>query len=94
MASSRRMKNERARYRAFGESESPMAFSEGTIKQAWLRDKAKCERCGKQLVWSNQGRETDARAWEARHKVSGEQDESDTLSNFEILCWECYKKTL
>jgi len=78
-----------------------MAFSDETVKQAWQRAGGKCEcrrtthdhsyvRCNKELVWENRGRETGRGAWEAHHiSASG----GDTLSNCEILCWDCHKKT-
>jgi len=77
-----------------------MAFSEETVKKAWSRAGEKCEcrrdrhdhnytRCNKQLVWGNRGREGRG-AWEAHHiNANG----GDSLSNCEILCWDCHKKT-
>jgi len=78
-----------------------MAFSDEVIRQAWQRAGGKCEcrrtshnhpyvRCNKELVWENSGREGRG-AWEAHHiSASG----GDTLSNCEILCWDCHLKTL
>lgn len=81
-----------------------MAFSEETVQQAWKRSGAKCEctrsthshqgRCNKELVWENRGRETGRGAWEAHHKVSVDSGGTDALSNCEILCWDCHKRTL
>ena len=78
-----------------------MAFSEETVKEAWKRARGKCEcrrithnhqyvRCNKELVWENRGRETGRGAWEAHHKSS---TGGDSLSNCEILCWDCHSKT-
>lgn len=78
-----------------------MAFSEEVVKKAWSRAKGCCEcrrkthehsyiRCNKNLVCGNNGREGRG-AWEAHHITSGGPD---SLSNCEILCWECHKKTL
>ena len=77
-----------------------MAFSEQTILEAWNRAKGRseCRRsthnhaipCNKELVWENRGRETGRGAWEAHHLVSGG---GDTLSNCQILCWNCHKLT-
>lgn len=78
-----------------------MAFSEETILQAWRRAEGKCEcarashnhsyrRCNKELVWENRGREGRG-AWEAHHISS---TDGDTLSNCEILCWDCHLRTL
>jgi hypothetical protein len=82
-----------------------MAFSEEVVRQAWKRAGGKCEckrslhshsngRCSKELVFENRGREGGRGAWEAHHKVSVSAGGGDTLSNCEILCWECHKKTL
>ena len=78
-----------------------MAFSDETILQAWKRAGGKCEcrrashnhpyiRCNKELVWENRGREEGRGAWEAHHINS---EGGDTLSNCEILCWDCHLKT-
>ncbi len=77
-----------------------MAFSEQTILEAWKRAKGRCEcrrythnhtiPCNKELVWENRGRETGRGAWEAHHRgILG----GDSLSNCEILCWDCHKMT-
>ncbi len=77
-----------------------MAFSEQTVEQAWKSAGAKCEcrrkyhdhsygRCGKELARSNRGREGRG-AWEAHHISSSG---GDGLSNCEILCWDCHKRT-
>jgi len=78
-----------------------MAFSDEVVRRAWSRAKGCCEcrrkthghpygRCNKQLVLANNGR-TGRGAWEAHHRVRGG---SDTLSNCEILCWDCHSKTM
>lgn len=78
-----------------------MAFSEEIVSQAWKQAEGKCQcrrtshshsyvRCSKDLVWENRGREGRG-AWEAHHITVGGPD---TLSNCEILCWECHKLTL
>ncbi len=78
-----------------------MPFSDEVVRKAWSRAGGKCEcrrkthghrytRCGKQLVWGNRGR-SGRGAWEAHHKsASG----GDGLSNVEILCWDCHRKTV
>ena len=77
-----------------------MAFSEDTIKQAWARTDGRCQcqrtthdhafyRCIRKLSWSNRGRDGDG-AWEAHHITTSD---GDGLSNCEILCWPCHKKT-
>jgi hypothetical protein len=78
-----------------------MAFSDNIIELAWKRAGGKCEckrwahkhvpvRCGKELVFANRGREGQGR-WEA-HKVSPKV--ADTLYNCEIICADCYKRSL
>lgn len=77
-----------------------MAFSDEVVEQAWQRSGGKCEctrvthghqgKCNKTLIKSNRGREGIG-AWEAHHiSVVG----GDTLSNCQILCWDCHKQTL
>ncbi len=76
-----------------------MAFHESVIDQAWRRSGGKCEcrrslhahgaTCNKPLTRGNRGREGYG-AWEAHHiNANG----GDGLSNCEILCWDCHKKT-
>lgn len=77
-----------------------MAFFDEVVAQAWKRAGGRCEcrrtthnhpyvRCNKELVWENRGRESRG-AWEAHH-ISSTGD--DTLSNCEILCWDCHQRT-
>lgn len=78
-----------------------MAFSSEIIAQAWLRAQERCEctrkthnhygRCIKELILDKRGREGYG-AWEAHHRDS--DPENNSLSNCEILCWDCHKKTL
>jgi 5-methylcytosine-specific restriction endonuclease McrA len=81
-----------------------MAFSEDVIKLAWKRAEERCEcrrqrhdhayvRCNKKLVWSNRGRDGIG-CWEAHHRLSVAAGGDDSLSNCEILCWDCHSKTL
>lgn len=76
-----------------------MAFSESVVQQAWNRAGGKCEckrtthghtgRCNRALSWSSRGKES-GMGWEAHHiNANG----PDTLSNCEILCQDCHKKT-
>ena len=78
-----------------------MAFTENVVEQAWKRAGGKCEckrwthnhsvvRCGKELVFANRAKEGQGR-WEARRV---EPSGGDTLSNCEILCADCYKRSL
>lgn len=69
-----------------------MAFSSSVLETAWKKASGQCERCGKQLVWDNRGREGRGR-WEAHHKTSVAADGSDSLSNCEILCFDCHVGT-
>ena len=81
-----------------------MAFTQETVDQAWRRSSAHCEcgrsthghnsvRCNKQLVYASRGRDGQG-AWEAHHQTAVQSGGSDALSNCQILCWDCHKKTL
>ena len=78
-----------------------MSFTDDVVKQAWKRAGGLCEckrwahkhqqaRCGNLLVLANRGKEGQGR-WEA-HRISSSG--GDTLTNCEILCWDCYKQAL
>jgi len=74
------------------------------VKAAWQRAGGICEcgrathdhqgTCGKTLTWSNRGRNWGTETWEAYHRSTDAADGPDTLSNYEILCWTCYTKTM
>ena len=66
-----------------------MAFSAVVIGKAWREAKGCCERCGKRLDWDNRGRDGPD-CWEAHHKTANEED---ILSNCEILCFDCHRRT-
>ena len=78
-----------------------MAFPDDVVVQAWKRSGGKCEckgwkhnhkfaRCNAQLIPAMRRQEGQGR-WEA-HRINRRGD--DTLSNCEILCWDCYKRSL
>ncbi len=73
-----------------------MVFSDSIVRQAWVRAEGRCEclrgshshhgRCNnKQLIWGNRGREG-RDAWKVYHRSS---TGGDTLTNCEIVCWNC-----
>ena len=66
-----------------------MSFNEIDVNNAFIKAGRKCERCGKQLVWENRGREGRG-CWEAHHK---NRSMGDIPSNIEILCFECHTNT-
>lgn len=77
-----------------------MAFSNSVVNDAWERSGGKCEckrtshphgqkRCNKSLSKASRGLDT-SMGWEAHHIVAGG---ADTLSNCEILCQDCHKRT-
>ena len=79
-----------------------MAFPESKVKICFDYEKGRCEcrrehsfhkgeRCNQQLVWENRGR-TGSGAWEAHHK-DGDSN-NDSITNCEILCWDCHALTL
>jgi len=47
-------------------------------------------RCNKELVWENRGRETGQGTREAHHRSS---PGGDSVSNCEILCGACHQAT-
>ena len=82
-----------------------MAFSDLTVRQAWMRSGGRCEcqrsthghtytgRCPQRLLWNERGNDRSPCGWEAHHKTAASVGGSDSLSNCEILCIECHKKT-
>ena len=76
-----------------------MPFSESIVERAWNRSGGYCEcrrvthghavPCNKKLSWGNRGREGWGK-WEA-HSISGLHKES--VSDCQILCWDCHKST-
>ncbi|PVX27825.1 MAG: hypothetical protein CW716_00340 [Candidatus Bathyarchaeum sp.] len=80
-------------------------FSEEVLKQAFLRANARCQcereghghgsfTCFRQILWEKRGNKTERSGWEARYFVSPEKGGKPTVENCEILCWECYSKTV
>ena len=81
-----------------------MPFSEEVVREAWQRAKGKCEckreahshifqRCFRPLKWSGRGNRDDERTgWEAFSRDGNE--ENNTSSNCEILCWQCFDYSL
>lgn len=83
-----------------------MAFSDTVVKLAWNRSGGRCEccrsshlhslysdRCNKLLSWNARGIDNSPYGWEAHHRTAVSSGGTDTLSNCEILCIECHKKT-
>ena len=82
-----------------------MAFSDLTIRQAWQRSGGRCEcersshghgytgRCTQRLMFNLRGNDYSPYGWEAHHKTAVSSGGGDTLSNCEILCMSCHKKT-
>lgn len=82
-----------------------MAFSDLTIRQAWQRSGGRCEcersshghgytgRCTQRLMFNLRGNDYSPYGWEAHHKTAVSSGGSDALSNCEILCMSCHKKT-
>ncbi len=74
-------------------------FPESVVEAAWNRSGGRCEctrsshghasRCRTQLNKGSRGKET-AMGWEAHHINSNGEP---VLSNCEILCQDCHKKT-
>ena len=82
-----------------------MAFSDSVIRAAWERSGRRCEcersshnhgytgRCTQYLNWADRGNDRSPFGWEAHHKTAVSVGGGDSLSNCEILCIKCHKKT-
>lgn len=83
-----------------------MKFREEVVRVAWERASGCCEcnrnyhahlednkRCKEMLVWEKKDKECEKGAWYAHHIISSVNGGPDEVSNCEILCYECYKKT-
>jgi len=66
-------------------------FTKEIIEIAWEKANERCQNCGNDLIWKNQGREGKG-CWEAHHKDGNPKN--DKQENCQILCWPCHKKTL
>jgi hypothetical protein len=75
------------------------------LKKAFARanTRCQCEKEGhahstftyfKKIEWKNRGVKKERSGWEAHYLVSPEEGGKPTLENCEILCWDCYTKTL
>ena len=80
-------------------------FPEDVLKKAFLRANARCQcerdnhdhgafTCFKQIIWENKGNSAVRSGWEAAYYVAPEKGGKPTLENCEILCMDCYTKTL
>ena len=80
-------------------------FPEEVVKQAFTRANARCQceredhghgsfTCFRQIIWENRGNRTERSGWEARFFVSPEEGGKPTVENCEILCYDCYSKTV
>lgn len=75
-----------------------IVFSQDVVDAAWRRAQGRCEcrsfhskRCWAKLTKNNRGHEGYPGAWEA-HYI--DPNGAATLDNCEILCWDCYIKTI
>jgi hypothetical protein len=74
------------------------------IENAWVRSHGRCEcrrgshrhqgRCNQALIWQQRGRAGHGWAWEAHHSGSQTVGGWEAVQQCEILCWECYRRTL
>ena len=80
-------------------------FPEEVVKQAFLRANARCQcerddhghgsfTCFKQIIWENRENSPEISGWEAHCFVNPEKGGKLTVENCEILCWDCYTKTV
>jgi hypothetical protein len=81
------------------------SIPEEVVKQAFAKANARCQceregyahstfACFKQIEWKNGGNGMERSEWEAHYIVSPEEGGKPTVKNCEILCWDCYTKTL
>ena len=81
-----------------------MSFPDSVVQAAWRRSGGVCEcersthmhrsgKCTQRLIWSERGNDVTPFGWEAHHKTAVSKGGSDTLSNCEILCISCHKRT-
>lgn len=81
-------------------------FPSNVVWDAWTRSNHVCEcnrrthnhvgfvgRCTQSLTWLKRANRDAPDGWETHHKVSVNSGGDDTLSNCEILCSLCHKKT-
>jgi len=80
-------------------------FPEDVVKQAFSRAnmRCQCERgdhghgnftCFKQIIWEHRRNKTERSGWEANYFVNPEKSGKLTVENCEVLCWDCYTKTM
>ena len=79
-----------------------MAFTDEVVAQAFTRSGGRCEcsraacphsgRCAKTFAKGDRAR-SDETGWQANHRTASSVREDDSLSNCEILCVPCHKRT-
>ena len=80
-------------------------FPKEVVKKAFARANARCQceredhdhgsfTCFKQIEWINRGKSKERSGWEAHYFFSPKEGGKPRLENCEILCWDCYTKTL
>ncbi len=80
-------------------------FPEKVLKKAFMRANARCQcerdnhdhgtfTCFKQIIWEHRGNSEVRSGWEASFYVSPKKNGKPTVENCEILCWDCYSKTV
>ena len=80
-------------------------FPEEVVKKAFSRANARCQcerenhghgsfTCFRQITWEHRGNSKERSGWIALYFVSAEEGGKTTVENCEILCWDCYAKTV
>ena len=67
-----------------------MAFPDSVVESCWRIVGGVCERCRKNLAWSDRG-SAGVGTWQAHH-IDGNTN-NDSLTNCRIPCWTCHEKT-
>lgn len=80
-----------------------MAFSEDTLKRAFVRSKGQCEcwrkacghqgRCSATFTYTQRATSDKDTGWQANHILSSGAGGGDGLENCEVLCVPCHKST-
>jgi hypothetical protein len=61
-------------------------FTNQVVKAAWDRQRGRCAKCGRWLVWAQRGRDSVTGAWQSHHRNPGDQEGCDALANCVIFC--------
>jgi hypothetical protein len=61
-------------------------FPDRVVKAAWRRQRGRCARCGRWLIWAHRDRDDIGGAWQPHHMDLVDGQGGDALANCVILC--------